>query len=332
MSNAARLNSESVIPLNPQNGTRFEDGLHCLGLALWKIDLRSGQVEWPQGSEATFKKVMRLDVSHFQEGRFAFAQIAHSDDKDRLIATLTEGLSRSISTRFRLIDPETQEERFIKIQMTPANVAHEGSLPTCIWCLAEDQTRETRVREQQKRDFTRRILSSLTQEDLDQSARTEMLTSDIETATILKWKPQFESAQIKWIGPEMAPQGPPSTISVSPQLVALMIDALMQNAIEALFEKSDESSPRWVRFESFDDSQFVYFAVNDSGVGIDLPQRSRIFEPFTSSKSNEHTGLGLTLAREIAALHGGSLKLDHFSPTTRFIVQIPKQTQAADSV
>lgn len=47
--------------------------------------------------------------------------------------------------------------------------------------------------------------------------------------------------------------------------------------------------------------------VSDTGNGIAPDIRGRLFEPFASARA-EGTGLGLALAREIASLHGGSVR------------------------
>lgn len=55
--------------------------------------------------------------------------------------------------------------------------------------------------------------------------------------------------------------------------------------------------------------------VADDGVGIAPADIERVFEPFTQVEShlnrkNEGTGLGLSLSRQIMALHGGTLRLE----------------------
>ncbi|MBD3837229.1 ATP-binding protein, partial [Brevundimonas sp.] len=49
--------------------------------------------------------------------------------------------------------------------------------------------------------------------------------------------------------------------------------------------------------------------IADDGPGIPPRLAARLFEPFVSSKQSEGTGLGLTISRELAALHGGDLRL-----------------------
>ena len=53
----------------------------------------------------------------------------------------------------------------------------------------------------------------------------------------------------------------------------------------------------------------VYDPKADDGPGIPPRLAERLFEPFVSSKSSDGSGLGLTISRELAALHGGDLRL-----------------------
>jgi signal transduction histidine kinase len=49
--------------------------------------------------------------------------------------------------------------------------------------------------------------------------------------------------------------------------------------------------------------------VADNGPGIPMDQRSRIFEPFYSTKGSQGTGIGLAVTRKIVAEHGGKLEI-----------------------
>ncbi len=77
----------------------------------------------------------------------------------------------------------------------------------------------------------------------------------------------------------------------------------------------------------------VHISVSDSGTGIPLAVRSKIFAAgFTTKPIGEGTGLGLTLTREIVVdTHGGKIDfetdLDH---GTTFHVRIPIQQPKAD--
>ncbi|WP_229640144.1 sensor histidine kinase [Waterburya agarophytonicola] len=54
--------------------------------------------------------------------------------------------------------------------------------------------------------------------------------------------------------------------------------------------------------------QFLYFAVIDTGTGISAKNMTKLFKPFPQITSHhESTGLGLTLSRKLAQLHGGDI-------------------------
>jgi signal transduction histidine kinase len=70
--------------------------------------------------------------------------------------------------------------------------------------------------------------------------------------------------------------------------------------------------------------------IRDEGPGIAPDERQRIFDPFfrgaaVRAANHPGAGLGLTIARDIARLHGGEITLASVDtlPGTRFIVRLP---------
>jgi signal transduction histidine kinase len=63
--------------------------------------------------------------------------------------------------------------------------------------------------------------------------------------------------------------------------------------------------------------------VSDTGPGIAPGLNEQIFAPYFSTKGEDGTGLGLTVSRIIAHLHGGSLTVDETGAGASFIVRLP---------
>jgi signal transduction histidine kinase len=78
-----------------------------------------------------------------------------------------------------------------------------------------------------------------------------------------------------------------------------------------------------VRTAGLDDR--VRVTVSDTGSGIPLEARARVFEPFFSTKrAVGGTGLGLAIARRIVADHGGDIRVeDRATRGTCFAVELP---------
>jgi signal transduction histidine kinase len=81
---------------------------------------------------------------------------------------------------------------------------------------------------------------------------------------------------------------------------------LLSNAAEAM----DEGGELRIAAEAGRDSRpMAVVRFTDTGPGIAADVRSRIFEPFYSTKEGG-TGLGLCIAARIMARHGGRLELE----------------------
>jgi signal transduction histidine kinase len=80
------------------------------------------------------------------------------------------------------------------------------------------------------------------------------------------------------------------------------------------------------------DATEVMVAVTDTGPGIAPEERERIFRPFWSGHGGHGggTGLGLTIASELASALGGSLAVDSApGGGSRFVLVLPRRTQPA---
>jgi PAS domain S-box-containing protein len=83
------------------------------------------------------------------------------------------------------------------------------------------------------------------------------------------------------------------------------------------------------------EADVVYFAIEDTGIGIAPEDFSRLFQPFRQldsrlSRNHEGTGLGLSLVRRLAELHGGSVTVES-EPAhgSRFTLALPSHSPYA---
>jgi PAS domain S-box-containing protein len=104
---------------------------------------------------------------------------------------------------------------------------------------------------------------------------------------------------------------------------------LLQNAFDAVVDQQGE---RWVRLEVEARDDSVVISVTDNGPGIPLELRSRIMEPFFTTKEvGKGTGLGLSLSKTIAEEHGGKLEYGEENGHTRFSLVLPLAKEEAEA-
>jgi|SRR5687767_1315520 signal transduction histidine kinase len=113
-----------------------------------------------------------------------------------------------------------------------------------------------------------------------------------------------------------------------PQLVNGRRVHLLQAALNMIQNAEQVLAPRragLIRVQVVDDAGHIVLRVADDGPGVPVADAERIFLPFvTSSPRPESTGLGLSVAREIAVAHGGSLDLEGVPTGASFRLRVPK--------
>jgi nitrogen fixation negative regulator NifL len=106
--------------------------------------------------------------------------------------------------------------------------------------------------------------------------------------------------------------------------LSTLFKQLIDNAVEALNES--RGGQRELRVRTLDSLDHMEVVIEDSGPGVPEEWRYKVFEPFFTTKGADqhHLGMGLAIAQEIVARHGGTLDIDPACQAgCRMRVQLP---------
>ena len=113
----------------------------------------------------------------------------------------------------------------------------------------------------------------------------------------------------------------PSAIAIDQRLVRLAIKQLVDNALK--YSPPDQP----VMIHVYNGSGTITVDVTDHGQGIPIQEQSRVFDRLYRSPSVEHqtpgSGLGLTIAQNIARAHRGDLTVTSSPGETTFRLTLP---------
>jgi nitrogen fixation negative regulator NifL len=90
----------------------------------------------------------------------------------------------------------------------------------------------------------------------------------------------------------------------------MLFKQLIDNAVEAMNRAS--SKERVIKIGTAVENDWVCVTIADTGSGIPINQRSKVFEPFftTQTQGSFQSGMGLVMAREIVNQHDGMIEID----------------------
>ncbi len=108
---------------------------------------------------------------------------------------------------------------------------------------------------------------------------------------------------------------------------------LLRRALLNIVINAQEAMPDGgiLRIATERDQAGVAVTISDTGVGIEGPNRAKVFHPFFSTKGSG-TGLGLSIAQRVINEHGGRLTFEsRIGEGTTFVIRLPKaQGDAVD--
>jgi two-component system nitrogen regulation sensor histidine kinase NtrY len=111
----------------------------------------------------------------------------------------------------------------------------------------------------------------------------------------------------------------PSSIQIDPEQMRRAFINLLDNAVEAMDKKGKIKIKT-----SFDKvNQRVGIEISDSGPGIPITEKDKLFLPHFSTKK-KGTGLGLAIVNQVISEHSGTIEAENLRPHgARFVIQIP---------
>jgi C4-dicarboxylate-specific signal transduction histidine kinase len=99
---------------------------------------------------------------------------------------------------------------------------------------------------------------------------------------------------------------------------------LLNNSFDAISGKEK----KWIKINFSIDDEILFIKIIDCGNGIDEEKEYKIFQPFFTTKEiGKGTGVGLSLSKSLIEKQSGKLYIDHGSPNTCFVIEIPQREE-----
>ncbi|MBN2408906.1 MAG: GHKL domain-containing protein, partial [Candidatus Aminicenantes bacterium] len=111
----------------------------------------------------------------------------------------------------------------------------------------------------------------------------------------------------------------PVPLQLDPEQIKRAMINIFDNALEAMGKKGT------IRVRAFfeKNKQQVSIEISDTGPGIAIEDKTKLFLPYFSTKK-KGTGLGLAIVNQIIREHHGTIRVENLKPTgAKFTIQLP---------
>jgi two-component system sensor histidine kinase BaeS len=150
-------------------------------------------------------------------------------------------------------------------------------------------------------------------------ARRSVVLSEWLPPALVPWRAAAYDKGLQW---EFTLPSEPLVLEIDPDRLAQALGNLLSNAIKYTPSGGTVSVGTGTQGEE------IWIKVSDTGPGIAAADRTRIFTPFyrgqTGGRFPQGMGLGLSIARDLVAAHGGRLDFETVPGRgSRFIIWVP---------
>lgn len=100
------------------------------------------------------------------------------------------------------------------------------------------------------------------------------------------------------------------TMLGSENRLRILFKQLIDNAIESISQSND--AEQRLKITTHTGADLIYVCIEDSGAGIPVEKRAKVFEPFYTTRpmGGNQAGMGLVMAKEIVNQHQGFIEID----------------------
>lgn len=273
---------------------------------------------------------LKGEVLRIAQGDFQEAPLPAIDDE---IRDLSAAVNRTAAMLAEYEQQVRRSEQMRTLSIVGASIAHQlrNAVTGCRMAL-DLHAAECRTADDEeclvvaKRQL--KLMESQLQRFLRVGKRPEVITRrDIDLRTLFDELLPLVRPAAQHAGVTLECRIPSEQLMVSGDEEALgqVLLNMLLNAIEAAQQQAltERDQECFVRAEvNADDAGKAGIVISDSGRGPSDDVAATLFEPFITSKA-EGAGLGLAVASEVVAAHGGTIEWKRKGETTQFQVTLP---------
>ena len=294
-----------------------------------KLGLKADETYWGMTVMLISYSVLFVKLTH-RFNLYAIKSITLSFQKDQLIE------------RIRLMQSQvTQSAQMVAMGRMAGGMAHEINNPLAIITASSDLIQVIVDRKDTEKLF--KDTSSLLKKITEASERISKIIKELRffsgkpsadqylptpITKVLETAMNFCNERFKAYNVRVKMETIPEELTIECQQfnITQVILNLLYNSFDAVWDKNE----KWINIEVLDLGEKVEIGITDSGTGIPEEIRSKLMQPFFTTKEvGKGMGLGLSIANGIVLSHQGKLWLDAGSPHTRFVISLPKRRRTA---
>jgi signal transduction histidine kinase len=253
-------------------------------------------------------------------------------EEQKLRAKVDE-LERATSELRRAQDTVVRSERLASVGRLAAGLAHEIGNPISAILSFEELLLDSRLDEEQ-REFVVRMkreterVSRVLRDLLDfarAEAKGDDATAIASVAEAVENVASLVRPQKSWdeVTLSLTVEDDLPAVPMHPERLEQVLLNLLMNASDAVPKPGGQVSMIAERA-----GEGVRIVVEDNGPGIPEAVRSRLFEPFVTTKEvGKGTGLGLAVCRGLIEAASGTIEAERGKAGARFVIQLPAATE-----